>query len=639
MSNIKINPDKTISINEKKTFPVSIYGAVNILLDSVTEPALTSIKKNKDFLFTSGQTWLDVQNGGYQKMFEDNGLMFLLGTRRTSSTPQSIIDSPMFFGWMNTDEPAPGVGDIDGCPATDTEQQCFDRVLGLYNAFKARDPNHPVLMAHWRDLPRWEPCGDILTWDAYCFRDDEGWNKGYWTRLDALYAYEHYSWHNALLKREISTFSKPICAVLEGYGQPIQDGGGHILPATPQEIRCNTYLAITMGVQGIGYFLYKGWPMGADGRTAGLFVDQTLHAYYTQLARELKLFNDILVLPTKDYSWEYRKGTSVSFSKTLTKDILGRTRTNFNYILKQSGSTTYLIVVNKDPRSISDVRITISGLTGTISAKTIGLESSGSGRTGKVLTVNNGQFTDSFDGYAVHIYQIGSDTSIPCVPNWKCELPLNGYESDGCGNRRLNPECNIIPKKYKCSGAPFYQCSEDATGTYNALDVCNAACAIQKPALSSILVTPGIATIIVGESVTVVGTAIDSHSVTMGGIPIVWTSDPAGIVEIDPINTATFIDGKISTKIKGIAPGMCIIKGTSGSISGQLILDVNIAPPLPPSIKWKYSGAPDCVCIEDPTGTFNSQSECQAVCNKTDTSTKDNEKVILAAIAALTFLR
>jgi len=28
-----------------------------------------------------------------------------------------------------------------------------------------------------------------------------------------------------------------------------------------------------------------------------------------------------------------------------------------------------------------------------------------------------------------------------CVPNWLCELPYNGYENDGCGNRRLNNNC------------------------------------------------------------------------------------------------------------------------------------------------------------------------------------------------------
>lgn len=32
----------------------------------------------------------------------------------------------------------------------------------------------------------------------------------------------------------------------------------------------------------------------------------------------------------------------------------------------------------------------------------------------------------------------------PCVPKWQCEVPLNGYESDGCGNRQLNSRCNPV---------------------------------------------------------------------------------------------------------------------------------------------------------------------------------------------------
>jgi len=33
-----------------------------------------------------------------------------------------------------------------------------------------------------------------------------------------------------------------------------------------------------------------------------------------------------------------------------------------------------------------------------------------------------------------------------CTSNWQCEFPLNGYEYDECGNRRLNIEgiCGII---------------------------------------------------------------------------------------------------------------------------------------------------------------------------------------------------
>jgi hypothetical protein len=41
----------------------------------------------------------------------------------------------------------------------------------------------------------------------------------------------------------------------------------------------------------------------------------------------------------------------------------------------------------------------------------------------------------------------------PCVPVWVCEVPANGYEADGCGNRRLNPACGAVdPKKDELSG-------------------------------------------------------------------------------------------------------------------------------------------------------------------------------------------
>ena len=31
-----------------------------------------------------------------------------------------------------------------------------------------------------------------------------------------------------------------------------------------------------------------------------------------------------------------------------------------------------------------------------------------------------------------------------CIPNWKCNQPLDGTMSDGCGNTQSNSECNII---------------------------------------------------------------------------------------------------------------------------------------------------------------------------------------------------
>lgn len=65
----------------------------------------------------------------------------------------------------------------------------------------------------------------------------------------------------------------------------------------------------------------------------------------------------------------------------------------------------------------------------------------------------------------------------PCVPNWICETPSNGYENDGCGSRRANARCDPPPgTKWKCSGAPNYQCVQDPNGNYLTQAACQAAC-------------------------------------------------------------------------------------------------------------------------------------------------------------------
>ena len=52
-----------------------------------------------------------------------------------------------------------------------------------------------------------------------------------------------------------------------------------------------------------------------------------------------------------------------------------------------------------------------------------------------------------------------------CVPVWKCELPLNGYENDGCGSRRLNTACNPLPPIGQC--IPSWQCELPLNGYEN----------------------------------------------------------------------------------------------------------------------------------------------------------------------------
>jgi len=67
----------------------------------------------------------------------------------------------------------------------------------------------------------------------------------------------------------------------------------------------------------------------------------------------------------------------------------------------------------------------------------------------ELFTANDGINVDIFDvrwvalndGYiSPEQYCLGLPPI--CTPKWVCETPLNGYENDGCGNRRLNSVCN-----------------------------------------------------------------------------------------------------------------------------------------------------------------------------------------------------
>ena len=401
MSTITINQDKTISINGKKIFPFGIYSITRYGLESLESDDI-SLLKNRDFTYSAGGNYW-TQSTDFVQKYENNGIKFCLKDDAVSTVPQWIIDSPEFFGFQNFDEPQPNTTLNSVCYNL-TLEECHAKILNKYNQFKSRCSSCFVIQNHWHDvLDIWQDCGDILTYDIYPVQKDET----YWVRADAMYAYEHYTNANILKGRKIDNLSKPLWAVTQAYGKDYNQW----LKCTPQEIRCFVYIALTMNVKGIILYGYKSWGGATD--TSGLMNDTVLHNYVVQIAKEIRLLNEILVTPTTEYSWEYDKGTSVTFSKNISKTVLWSTRTNWNYIIKQLNNTKYLIIVNKDSTSISNVEITVSGLNNT-TVTTIGLQTTGSGKAGRNLTVTNGKFTDSFDGYAVHIYQIGMCPASQC---------------------------------------------------------------------------------------------------------------------------------------------------------------------------------------------------------------------------------
>ena len=75
--------------------------------------------------------------------------------------------------------------------------------------------------------------------------------------------------------------------------------------------------------------------------------------------------------------------------------------------------------------------------------------------TGGVLTIDTSNFATGTYVLTLKVQNSCGEWSLihsetislveECIPDWQCEQPLNGYESDGCGNRRLNTNCEYDP--------------------------------------------------------------------------------------------------------------------------------------------------------------------------------------------------
>lgn len=372
-SGVIINPDKTVSINGKKTFPLMM----SALCDSYkTSPSqcLTNLQANPYDIDGIGNS--DITDSTLQSHVT-TGKYFMSGAGTFK-----FKNHPNFFGYYLSEEPS------------DSEHQ---KLVDKYTKIKKEDPNHVVITGIWKEAEKWLKTSDIVIAGLYPFK--KGFIKEYGSRDRAIYGYETVVRNNLGIDN-FDSIDKPVWPIIQSLSGT--DSGG-VLPISAKELRALQYTAITMNVKGLSYYQYS-YTYDITPNVA-LITDQTMVDMYANAAKEIKSLNDILVLPTEDYSWEYRKGSQVSFSKTLNLDMWWLDRTNFNYMLKHDGNTWYLIVVNKDIRPISDVVITINGLSGLMTATTIGLPEAGS-VPGRTVSVNNGKFTDNFDGYGVKIYKI-----------------------------------------------------------------------------------------------------------------------------------------------------------------------------------------------------------------------------------------
>jgi len=441
MSIVIINPDKTISLNGIKTFPVGLYQMCASDGDNF-ESCQATINKNT-FKYGADVWHQSASIAGWQAQVNDltsAGIWW-------EQTPYGTISTDWrtnnyFLGWRLEDEP-----DYAGTP--------ISTVRSKYNEIKALDKNHPILLniagteedkygnKYPSSLKTWAGIGDILSWDSYSHKYDENW-----IRADAIYAWEQISWQAAFEEYggnpsntfyNVNDVQQPVWTILQATMN-----WGYTL--TAEELRTLTYTAITLDIKGIIYWSYKGYDDSGSGiiNHPGLLNsikagNAVLNMYNAQ-EQELRSLNYVLVSPTVSFRWDaYKSSNDVSFGTTYLKKMWRLNpldeewRTNFNWILKkdETNGNYYLIVVNKGNKEVtSSVTISNQNLSGSKKVTFLGNMATGSGAStannpSQILTAINGVFTDTFDAYAVHIYEIERGTT-PLCPSLQIQISMSG---------------------------------------------------------------------------------------------------------------------------------------------------------------------------------------------------------------------
>jgi hypothetical protein len=134
--------------------------------------------------------------------------------------------------------------------------------------------------------------------------------------------------------------------------------------------------------------------------------------------------------------------------------------------------------------------------------------------------------------------------------------------------------------------------------------------------------------------------AFDQNNKPINDIPIVWTSAPFGIVNIDPISNKTK-NGKTNIKITGMNEGETIINGTfsdktnvvSSSINTKVYANPNHV--VPPNLVYSCINN-ECV-FDEVNGRFATLGECESSCPTTLPQVNSNNDLLLLVAVIIFF--
>jgi hypothetical protein len=292
------------------------------------------------------------------------------------------IDEPLIYGWMHGDEP----DNAQRNKAGDGWDPCKDPaiIIADYEKLKQIDPSRPVYLNLGRgvSVTNWAGRGtcrgntdmykvsnngylkgcDIASFDVYPVNSREEEVKGsLWYVAQGI--------DNLL---EWSDYSKPVWCWIETT--KISERADR--KPTPAEVKSEVWMALIHGATGFGYFCHSFHPKTVD---AALLHDPEMIAGVKAINEQVTSLAKVLnTKSTSGYA------TVTSSMPSVPVDIMTKKHKGSNYIFAvamRPGTTTATFTVTGGKK----------------------VEVIGENRT---LEVKNGQFSDSFSDYAVHLYKI-----------------------------------------------------------------------------------------------------------------------------------------------------------------------------------------------------------------------------------------
>jgi hypothetical protein len=304
------------------------------------------------------------------------GVSVICGQRRGLE----FKENPIIVGWMHGDEPdnaqSLGSGKGYGPPILP------GKIIADYERIRAADPTRPVLLN----------LGQGVAWDNYIGRgvrrnhpeDYAEYVKGCDIASFDIYPVVH---DNTAVAGKLEFVARGI-ERLRGWAGPERAVWNCIectrisnveKKPTPQQVRTEVWMSLIHGSRGLIYFVHQFKP---TFREAALLDDAEMLAAVTKINQQIHQLAPVLNSPSIT--------NNVAVKSSVADAPIA-------WMMKRRGDSTYVFAVNM--RNVpTRGSFAVRSLAARASAEVLD--------ESRTLAVSNGEWTDEFDPYAVHLYRL-----------------------------------------------------------------------------------------------------------------------------------------------------------------------------------------------------------------------------------------